>query len=224
MTDRKQRWQRSRPSRRRRPHRPGNPRVLILCEGAKTETDYFSALKTAERLTSVVVRPSRLGQAGPRGLWERARDELRDDPGWDEIHCVLDHDGRDSAIDDLEQKLAALDRWRHSTRVAMTLSDPCFEYWLLLHFEFTDRPFTATGQSRSACDEVIEQLRRHLPDYRKNDPRVFAKFRGRMDDAICNAARAESKTSSGLPPRTDIGKLVARLLDIADRRRPEIGV
>lgn len=222
MTDRMQRRQRTRPSRRRRPHRPGNPRVLILCEGAKTETGYFKALKTAERLTSVVVRPSRLGQAGPRGLWERARDELRDDPGWDEIHCVLDHDGRDSAIDDLRRKLTALDRRSRLTRIAMTLSDPCFEYWLLLHFEFTDRPFTATGQGRSACGEVIERLLRHLPDYRKNDPHVFARCKGRMGDAIRNAARAESKALSGVP-RTDIGKLVARLLEIAARRKPEIG-
>ena len=196
--------------------------MLILCEGAKTETGYFKALKTAERLTSVVVRPSRLGQAGPRGLWERARDELRDDPGWDEIHCVLDHDGRDSAIDDLRQKLTALDRRSRLTRIAMTLSDPCFEYWLLLHFEFTDRPFTATGQGRSACGEVIERLLRHLPDYRKNDPHVFAQCKGRMGDAIRNAARAESKALSGVP-RTDIGKLVARLLEIAARRKPEIG-
>lgn len=222
MTDRMQHRQRTRPSRRRRPHRPGNPRVLILCEGVKTETGYFKALKTAERLTSVVVRPSRLGQAGPRGLWERARDELRDDPGWDEIHCVLDHDGRDSAIDDLKQKLTALDRRNHLTRIAMILSEPCFEYWLLLHFEFTDRPFTATGKGRTACGEVIDRLRRHLPDYRKNDPHVFAQCRSRMDDAIRHAARAKSKTSPGVP-RTDIGKLVARLLEIADRRKPEIG-
>ena len=124
---RKPNWPTERNPRRRGPRRPGrshthldgSPRILILCEGAKTETNYFRGLKTAGRLTSVVVRPSRAGQTGPRGLWERARFELRNDPGWDEVYCVLDHDGRDSAVGDLERKLAGLNRGNRSTQIEM---------------------------------------------------------------------------------------------------------
>lgn len=208
---------RRRRGRRSHPYRTGNPRVLILCEGTKTEVFYFRALKTDRHLTSIVVRPARVGQSGPRGLWERARDELRKDPGWDAIYCVLDHDGRDTEIDNLQRRLTALGERRGAPRIEMILSDPCFEYWLLLHFEFTDRPFIAAGKGRTACDEVIQRLGRHLPDYEKNDPGIFERCGGRVDAALHNAARAGSSRESGTP-RTDVGELVARLLEIAARR------
>lgn len=217
MTERSPRRRGARRRGRSRPHRPGNPRVLILCEGTRTETGYFKALKTDRGLTSVVVRASRAGQPGPRGLWERAQAELREDPGWDEVYCVLDHDGRADEVGDLERKLTALGQRHRSSRIEMVLSDPSFEYWLLLHFEFTDRPFAAAGKDRTACDEVIERLRRHLPEYRKNDPRIFEQCRDRVDDAARNTQRPESSRSSGAP-RTDVGRLVARLIEIAARR------
>ena len=217
LTERSPRRRGTRRRGRPRPHRSGNPRVLILCEGARTEPGYFNALKTDRGLTSVVVCASRAGQAGPRGLWERVQAELRKDPGWDEIHCVLDHDGRAAAVDDLERRLADLGKRHRSSRIAMVLSDPCFEYWLLLHFQFTDRPFAAAGKGSTACDEVIERLRHHLPDYRKDDPRLFEQCRDRVDDAVRNAQRSESSRSPDAP-RTDVGRLVARLLEIAARR------
>ena len=193
-----------------------------MCEGAKTETSYFRGLKTAGRLTSVVVRPSRAGQAGPRGLWERARFELRSDPGWDEIYCVLDCDGRDSAVGDLEGNLAVLDRRNRSTRVEMILSDPCFEFWLLLHFELTDRPFVAAGKERTACDEVIDALRRHCPRYTKNQPRIYEWFQACTEFAVSNAEGLEglerrTSDSSSRSPRTDVGRLVDRLGKISGR-------
>ncbi len=195
---------------RHRARRSGKPRILILCEGTKTETSYFSKLKNDKRLTSVVVKPT---PSGPRGLWERTNAELREDRGWDEVYCVVDHDGRVSEIIDLDTKLATLDRRYRSSRVEMILSDPCFEYWLLLHFEFTDRPFTAQPHGRTACDEVIKTLRHHLADYSKNDSRNFKRLEERLDYAMENARRLDSTRSSGSPrsPRTDVPRLIKRL-------------
>ena len=93
------------------------------------------------------------------------------------------------------------------------LSDPCFEYWLLLHFELTDRPFDGAGTGRSACEEVTARLRSHLPEYRKNDLRIFKQCRERLDAAVRNARRVEENPSSQ-SPRTDVWKLIVRLLEI----------
>ena len=132
---------------------------------------------------------------------------------------MLDHDGRDVAVDELEEKLAALGRRNRSTRLKMILSDPCFEYWLLLHFELTDRPFVAAGKGKTACDEVVEALRRNVPRYQKNDVRVFDQFREHMDTAASNAEQLESlgSASSSGSPSTDVGRLVTRLRGIAAR-------
>jgi len=149
---------------------------------------------------------------------KRARDELRNDPGWDEIYCVLDHDGRDSAVGKLEAGLAAINRKRASTQVEMTLSDPCFELWLLLHFEFSDRPYTSLRGGRSACQNVIEQLQRHIPEYRKNTTGYLKLVKDRVEKALANADqlnRLPKETRPRGPPYTNVSRLVARLLELA---------
>ena len=48
----------------------------------------------------------------------------------------------------------------HDLRFAV--SDPCFEFWLLLHFEFTTAPF-------DGYSEVRDRLKSHWPEYKKGD-------------------------------------------------------
>jgi len=203
----------------RSPYLSGKPRILILCEGARTEPAYFNRLKNDRRLTSVVVRGPRARQIGPPWLLQRARYEMRNDPGWDEIYCVLDHDGRHPAVGKLEAGLAAMNRRRTSTHVEMILSDPCFELWLLLHFEFSDRPYTSVRGGRSACEDVIEQLQRHIPGYRKNTTDHLKLVMDRVENALSNANQL-NRLSTGTRPRrsphTNVSKLVARLLVLAD--------
>ena len=135
------------------------------------------------------------------------------------LYCVLDHDGRDSAVGKLEAGLTAMNRKRASTQVEMILSDPCFELWLLLHFEFTDRPYTSVRGGRSACADVIEQLQRHIPEYRKNTTQYLKLVENRVGDALSNADQLNRLSTEVQPrrtPYTNVSKLVARLLELAE--------
>ena len=210
--------QKSRRVKRGRPSRSDQPRILILCEGTKTEPNYFGGLKKDQRLTSVVVRPLRSGQVGPAGLLRRVREELKEDSGWDEVYCVLDHDGRDAEIDSFEKKLAAVDFQADSCVTKMVLSRPCFEFWLLLHFEMTDRPFSS-GHRGTECEDVIKRLGRHLHGYKKNDSQVFEKCREHIHTALDNAERLR-RTTHSLPEspaasQTQVETLVQRLLKLS---------
>lgn len=84
---------------------------------------------------------------------------------------------------------------------------PCFEYWLLLHFEYTTKAFLGTP-GRSACRRVISELKRHLSDYEKNDPRLFVRLREQMPEAVARAKQGRKEGASF----TDVGELVERLL------------
>ena len=134
------------------------------------------------------------------------------------MYCVVDHDGHDSAVNKLKADLEAIDRRRKSPRVRMALSNPCFELWLLLHFEFTDRPYASLPGGKSACDSVIERLRRHLPAYRKNEANQFGPLMELVGNAMQNASRlSEARASQPANfPHTDIGELAAKLRSIAD--------
>lgn len=218
MADRSKHRIRPRKPGRSKPHLSGKPRILILCDGAQTEPNYFRRLKTSRRLTSVKVGAPRPRQIGPGRLLKRVRDELRTDSGWDAVYCVLDHDGHDSAVNKLRSGLEAINRRRNLPRVHMALSNPCFELWLLLHFEFSDRPYASLHGDKSACDGVIERLRRHIPAYRKNEAHQFEPLMDLVDKAIRNANRLGGSKASqqANSPHTDIGELVTRLLKIAE--------
>ncbi len=192
--------------RRHQPLLPSKPRILILCEGQKTEHVYFSALKVEMRLSSVRVwRPPKV--RGLRGLTKAADEARRDDPGLDEIWCVFDHDGREEEV----RKFLAWHEHARKRRTGPTirtaLSDPCFEYWLLLHFEYTTRPFTGPG----GCLQVVNRLRRYDDDYRKGTRRFFDGLANLRDGAIRNAARAAKAGSS---PGTGVGRLIRRLREL----------
>lgn len=118
--------------RRRTASRPERKTVLIFCEGEASEPDYLNALKRlpeirANAAVSLMIDPS---YGLPLDLVTRAADRLRRDPEIDECWCVFDvewpqhHPHLDQAL-----KLAAAE----GVRVAV--SNPCFELWLILHFQ-----------------------------------------------------------------------------------------
>ena len=182
------------------------PRILVLCEGQKTEHVYFSALRVEMRLPSVRVwRPSKV--RGPRGLTKAADEARLSDPGLDEIWCVLDHDGREEEVRKFLVWYERARKRRGGPKIEAVISDPCFEYWLLLHFEYTTRPFEKVG----GCERATRMLRRHVNDYRKGSRPFFDGLSGLRDKAIQNAERA---ARAGPSPGTDIGRLIKRLKEL----------
>ncbi|HEV2523771.1 MAG TPA: RloB family protein, partial [Gammaproteobacteria bacterium] len=70
----------------------------------------------------------------------------------------------------------------------LALSNPMFEFWLLLHFE--------DGNKVTSANECSERLKRHLPEYKKGiDIRKFTV------EAIHNAIRRAKQRDN--PPCTD---------------------
>lgn len=191
---------------RRRGRRPwtkdGKPRVLILCEGTRTEPGYFKALKADFDLTSVrVVSAGTIDE-----VMKRVDRELKEDRTQDEIWCVLDHDER-------VQEIRRFNQWlrqprRTKTRIKTVISVPCFEYWLLLHFTFTAKPYRGTGDL-SACKQVMRELKKYIPDYGKADPSTYDHCRDRLDTAIEHGRRVP--VTAGDTSATDVGKLIERL-------------
>jgi hypothetical protein len=94
-------------------------------------------------------------------------------------------------------------------------SIPCFEFWLLLHFTYTTRPFDAPAGD-SICSKVIEELKHRLPAYQKGQQDIFYNMQDKLDNAITNARRVEQfhQTSGTVNPSTLVYSLVEYLRDL----------
>lgn len=164
--------------------RPGRRRprslTLIVCEG-ETERLYFEAAKRHHRLTTteVLVAQNTKGSA-PISVVECAERKSREAGGFDHIFCVFDRDDHES-FDRARAKIQALaDRKTKPLPIKEAISIPCFEVWVLLHYERTDAPF-------SDCAQVLAQVRHHLPHYAKTDTTIGPALMSRTDQALANA-------------------------------------
>lgn len=176
---------------------------VIAAEGSQTEQQYFSLFTTAV----VRVECLRSGKASsPPQVLARMRRRLKEinlrpeDEAW----LVIDKDQwLDAQIDELAG-------WTDSKRHRfLALSNPKFEYWLLLHFDDGARIRTSTE-----CDA---RLGRFLPDYDKGiDHSKFPPTAIR--EAVERASRRDTPRCSDWPRRpgcTTVYRLVERILAAA---------
>jgi hypothetical protein len=126
-------------------------------------------------------------------------------PGdYDQLWCVFDTE----APTDAERVRAASEHARGKA-VKLAGSNPAFEFWLLLHFVYTTRPF-------ENAEAVVDELRKHLPNYQKN-MNVYPIIRASTEEAIVHAEQVlddhKQTTDHPLPnPSTRVHELVRELL------------
>jgi hypothetical protein len=210
---------------RRKAQRQPAERLLIVCEGSKIEPLYLGAIRQHLRLPSanVQVQPTadgteplriveyaeRLFTQGQRGLGIHAR-------SFDRVVVVFDRDEHHTYHAALQRVAALNGRLENDERVKVpfeaVVSVPCFELWLLLHFDDVFAPLHR--------DAAIAQLRRHLAGYAKGQGSHWAATRDRLDAATGRAhalVAAGHTTEEGTRPYTNMHELVHRLPHLKDQ-------
>ncbi|TXG79594.1 MAG: RloB domain-containing protein [Rhodocyclaceae bacterium] len=189
-------------------------RILIVCEGSKTEPHYLKALirSLGLRATSVLVIGEEC-ESAPISVYEYAEARFLEDPPFDEVFCVFDRD-RHPSLDSACQAIES-----HASKLFKAIiSHPCFEYWILLHFRYTRAPFVAQG-ANSPGAMVLKAVKEVWPQYAKGSSEVFAQLDkdNRLSLAIEHAkrAQADAKVTGELNPSTDFHTLVIRLQEVA---------
>jgi hypothetical protein len=206
---------------RQRRERAKGPRLLIVCEGMKTEPYYFEEFCEVHQLRTPRVRiaPGEEGSS-PDCVVAYAETLFDEDAQlgpdrYDQMFCVIDRDKHltfKSAIKRIEE-LAADDK----PFVAIP-SFPCFEYWLLLHFTYTRQSFHAAGK-RSICDNVIRELRKQsgFGGYAKAQKNIYSLVKEKTDTAIKHAEWAEkdANQTGQSNPSTCVHHLIKELQQLA---------
>ncbi|HEY9777190.1 MAG TPA: RloB family protein [Planktothrix sp.] len=172
----------------------------VAVEGSKTEPQYFALLNIGNTVVRVECIPGDESSSPPQVL-ARLKERIKKSglSKTDEAWLVVDKD------DWTDEQLIPLFEWsQQSERYGFALSNPKFEYWLLLHFE------DASIASSRQCSEKLE---RHLPG---NDKGVEArKFtEERIAHAIERAKERDSPPCADWPRAfgTTVYRLVERIL------------
>ena len=185
--------------------------ILIVTEGEKTEPCYLKGLRNRLRLSAVEIRVVTADGTDALSVVETAislRDQRKKQSRsgvsvpYDTVWAVFDTERADTnpKLHDALQKAKA-------NKINVALSNPCFEFWLLLHFEYTTAPFVA-------CANVIRRLRdKHVPEYSKGVVQVDFLL-PKIPDAVRRAGKCrehhEACAGDG-NPSTEVDKLVREM-------------
>ncbi len=127
-----------RPLKRRAATRRPRKTLVVFCEGERTEPEYLDALKRQPSVRNVAAVDLRVetGQSGsaPRTLVAMATEArtraVEEEAEIDEFWCVFDvewpknHPGLEEAV-----------KQARANGIKLAVSNPCFELWLILHFQ-----------------------------------------------------------------------------------------
>lgn len=189
---------------------------LIVSEGEKSEPTYLNCVLGSLKLSTAEVKiihppatdPEKLTRHAIQ-LKEKRQQEARNGflVPYDEVWVVLDLENVHSKRRSQFQQACELGR---GAGIEFAVSDPCFEFWLLLHFEYTTSPFRD-------CGEVMGRLRKWWKDYEKGSApgESILMF---IPQAVENARRVRTHHEAcegGGNPSTRIDDLISGLNEAA---------
>jgi hypothetical protein len=192
--------------------KPPRSITLIVCEG-ETEQAYFEAARIKFGLTTAeaILAENTKGPA-PISVVECAEGKCAERGGYDRIYCVFDRDGHES-FDRAREKIESLaGRKKKPLPIQEAISIPCFELWVLLHYEKTDAPFIH-------CANVIDRLRNHMPGYEKANTAIARQIVARVADALGNADWLEARAvNNNYNPYTSVHKVLRHFEAVAGQK------
>ena len=158
-------------------------KFLIVCEGEKTEVNYFKAFTVPNKIE---VRVKGEGK-NSLSLVEKAIkmiDNLKKDDSFDQIWCVFDKDNCS------KEQFNQAERLAKENNIKIAYSNEAFEIWFILHFQYLD-----IATSRSKYPKILTtQMKKYgllneQEKYEKNREDMYEKLKPYQTTAITNAAK-----------------------------------
>lgn len=196
-------------------------KVVIACEGSKTEPSYFEDIRKYLHVSTkniVVVHPQGTDPATVVEAAEEKRAELKRSRLWwprDTAWAVfdgeehLDTDGKRQRWNDAIQRAESQD-------IKLAVSNPSFELWYLLHFQAQNGALNRS--------QALSALRGHRPDYEKNRSLFSELHAGNLTTAATGRASSlcarceEGGWHRWRNPSTRVHLLVTHLLALRPSR------
>jgi len=161
--------------------RDRNRIILISTEGKnKTETLYFSDFSSKDTR----IKFAKGNQTDPVSIAKNLVKDYRrnglDKALNDQAFCVIDGD----LSKEREKQIQKADSIVKDIDGKVIISNPCIEIWFLCHYTESTKQFFS-------ANEVIEELKKYIPNYEKNMYGLNAILDTKKNTAISNAKKLE---------------------------------
>jgi hypothetical protein len=173
---------------------PVRQTFLIVCEGAKTEPNYFQSF----RAPRVVIQVEGLGMNTVSLVQEAIK--LREQDDYDQTWCVFDKD--DFPDQNFNEAIALCKK----NKIDVAYSNQSFELWYLLHFDYMHAAIT-----RPDYMKILDERLGHK--YEKNSTTIYNELQDRQTVAIKYAQNLLDEYRPSRPARDDPSTTVHLLVE-----------
>ena len=198
---------------------------LIACEGQCTEPNYIRGLvnhqkKIGKIATGTEIKFAQHSHSDPSGVLQ----DLLKTPNvesFDELWIVIDRDeiepkGKGFGGHSNENFTEALTECKNKN-VNVACSNPCFEFWIILHFEYRDTACTRDEIQKKALERVNTLLPKENQikkvDKLKTIDNLYDLLKDKIDFAMNNAKKLKNNESENKNPSSGMFKLLASLYE-----------
>ncbi|WP_076466116.1 RloB family protein [Actinomyces mediterranea] len=187
----------------RRLRRTPKTSILIVTNGERTESSYLRRLKPEARLRDDLAITIKTIHGDPKTVLSKLTSPHGDTSAYDEVWIVVDEDGADRS-----GFVAEYRRRSRKGRWFAVVSRPCFEVWLIAHYEQV-RNYQDQNDAQEHFRKLapVRETDKHLPSDFPFEKHQFA-------DRHCQLPGTSRVGAGELPPSPGTGMrhLVDRLL------------
>ncbi len=183
--------------------------IVIACEGAATEPKYFNGLKERQHIPRIHVEvlqreiPENSSPPAVLEMLKKFYRKYRLQEG-DQLWLVIDRDRQSWE----EAAISKVARECRQSGYFMALSNPCFELWLLLHFEDVE------DKGKQYCDRLFANangfLKQQVGKYMRANTEYIDHFFPNTQKAIVRAGKLDREQTDRWPQ--GLGTHVYRLV------------
>jgi hypothetical protein len=178
--------------------------IVVATEGRLTEERYLAGFHPPrESVLQLLVLPSKTNKSRPRECLKRLLEYARNNGlgPKDQLWVMIDRDRwAPEELDEVARELSKRDGHH------LALSNPCVEYWFLLHFQ--------DHMPLIDASHALRELKRHFPQYTKDGFDLAPLIAGARA-AIRRAERQDRGSEEPWPTNTGshVYRLVRQLID-----------
>ena len=189
---------------------------LILCEGEKTEPNYFREIKNridnkykGEKIDIEIIEGTKRGRLN---LLKLAEEEVRKSKKkYNHVWLVYDKDEfNKDEFDNTVYKIEALNK-KGKVKYHALWSNQCIEVWFLLHF--IDLKVDVSREEY--IEKINENWKKHKIDekYTKNDKEIYNKLEKYQDTAIKRTKKIIEENKGKAPSKIAPGSTIYEIIE-----------
>lgn len=179
-------------------------KVLIVCEGEKTERYYFEAFQTNRELIKVEIFGAGKNKDSLVEYAVNLKKKSIKEGSYSSVWCVFDRDADPANPNDKNNFNKALLLAR-ANQIKVAYSNDAFEIWYILHFDLHQE-----ASKRDRYESILTELLGSR--YEKSDRAMYTRLIGRQSTAIKNSKKLLDIYGSNHNPESNNPSTTVHLL------------